>query len=309
VPSKRVLLILKGFLGDAVMVTPLVQGLCAKGYEVHVLTTSGVVTLLEDTFPSVHFHQQRKLQKPLELLKQMRELKTVHFDIAIVVNRSFRSALLAALARIPVRVGNNTDRRGGLLTKSIPYDAYKYEPASYLELSQLAGIELQDTHPLLKPNEDIRCAIGKRLAGATIGVQPGARHPWKRIPMDILASAVRELQRNAKVVLMGGKEEREFGDALKAVLDVEALDLIGELNLKEGVAATSQLKLMIGGDTGLMHIAAAAGCPTITLFGPTFASKWGHHYEPHKVLVAKSHEMSEFTVEDILSAARRALCC
>ncbi len=307
-PSKRVLLILKGFLGDAVMVTPLLHGLTAGGYEVHVLTSASVITLLEDTFPQIKFHAQRKLSKPTELLKQAKELNRLQFDLAIVVNRSFRSALLARMSGIPLTIGHATDHRGWLLARSMPHDEYKYEPTSYLELAHQAGIEIKETDPELKPNPDLLCGVKDRLQGASIGIQPGARHPWKRIPETILAEAVRELQKKAKVVLLGGKEEREFGDSLKKQLSEQPIDLIGEFNLKESIAACSQLKLMIGGDTGLMHIAAATGCPTITLFGPTFHSKWGHHYEPHQVLIAKSHEMSEFKTEDILNAARHILC-
>ena len=306
---KRVLAILKGFLGDAVMVTPLLEGLaCQEKLEVHVLTTKGVVSLLEDTFPMVHFHVQRHLQKPTELLQQTRELRVLNCDAAIVVNRSFRSALVAALARIPVRVGHNTDHRGWLLTRSIPHDLYKYEPASYLELAQLADLRLAEVHPHLEANQELLEPTKQKLQGATIGVQPGARHPWKRIPMPVLAEVVRDLQKDSTVVLMGGAEEKEFGEALEKELEIKPLNLIGAFSLKESVAAGTHLKVLIGGDTGLMHIAAAAGCPTVTLFGPTFASKWGHHYEPHQVLVAQSRDMSEFTSDEILAAVRRALC-
>ena len=306
---KRVLVILKGFLGDAVMVTPLLEGLlCQAKLEVHALTTKSVVSLLEDSFPSLRFHIQRKLQKPTEMMLQAREMKALGFDAAIVVNRSFRSALLAVMARIPVRVGHNTDHRGWLLTASLPHDLYKYEPSSYLELADLAGIKLQEVHPHLSPAADLLAPTKMKLEGATIGVQPGARHPWKRIPISVLASVVSELQRDASVVLMGGPEEKEFGDDLSSLLPKKPLNLIGTFSLKESVAAVSQLKTMIGGDTGLMHIAAAAGCPTVTMFGPTFASKWGHYYEPHRVLVAPNREMTEFTADEILSAVRQAAC-
>lgn len=308
-PYKRVLVILKGYLGDAVMVTPLLDGLCNQvGLEVHALTTCGVISLLEDTFPQVRWHVQRKMQNPGELLKQTSELKAMNFDAAIVVNRSFRSALVAALARIPVRVGHSTDHRGWLLTASVPHDLYKYEPLSYLELADLAGIKIEEVHPRLTPSAEVIPGVKERLDNATIGVQPGARHPWKRIPVDVLAQAVTELQKNEKVALVGGPEEKDFGIELAEKLADKPLDLIGAFSLKESVAATSQLKLMIGGDTGLMHIAAATGCPTVTLFGPTFASKWGHHYEPHQVLVAPNRDMNEFTSDEILAAVGRALC-
>jgi heptosyltransferase-2 len=310
VSYRRVLLILKGYLGDAVMVTPLLEGLVAQpNLEVHALTTPSVISLLEDTFPTVRFQVQKNLRKPMELLAEARELRAQDFDATIVVNRSFRSALLASMARIPVRVGHGTDRRGWLLTRSTPHDLHKNETESYLELAQLAGLELPEIHPRLTPPCELLGPTSMKLQGATIGIQPGARHPWKKIPASVLAQVVGNLQEHAMVVLMGGPEEKTFGEELERELAHKPLNLIGAFSLKESLAAASQLKVMVGGDTGLMHMAAATGCPTVTMFGPTFASKWGHYYEPHQVLVAPGREMSEFTAEEILAAVRRAICC
>jgi lipopolysaccharide heptosyltransferase II len=308
VPSKRVLVILKSFLGDAVMVTPLLQGLTGQPEtEVHVLTNKGVFSLLEDTFPKMRFHDSGQMKSLTEMMRKAKTIRELHFDTAIVVNRSYRAAILAALARIPVRVGHNTDRRGWLLTKSLPYEPYRYEPDSYLDLPKLAGIEIPEVPPILTPSaEAVKVAVD-RLGDATVGVQPGARHPWKRIPIPMLSEVVKDLQKDQKVVLLGGAEEKEFGEQLEAALVEKPLNLIGAFSLKESIAAVSRLRLMIGGDTGLMHIAASTGCPTVTLFGPTLASKWGHHYEPHQVLAAPHGKMPEFTADEVLAAARRAL--
>jgi ADP-heptose:LPS heptosyltransferase len=160
----------------------------------------------------------------------------------------------------------------------VPYEPYRYEPDSYLDLPKLAGIEIAEIPPLLKPSVEALKVAEEKLGNATVGVQPGARHPWKRIPIPVLASVVRDLHRDQSVVLLGGPEEKEFGEQLEAELEVKPLNLIGAFSLKESIAAVSKLRLMIGGDTGLMHIAAASGTPTVGLFGPTQASRyapWG----------------------------------
>jgi ADP-heptose:LPS heptosyltransferase len=290
------------------MVTPLLQGLvCEEGTDVHVLTNKTVATLLEDTFPTIRFMDSGQIRKPSDLIAKAKQLRAMHFDLAIVVNRSFRAALVAALARIPFRVGHATDHRAWLLTKSLPHDLYRYEPESYLDLARLAGFQIPEIHPLLKPSAEALKEAAPKLGDAIIGIQPGARHSWKRIPIPVLAKVVNDLQKDHRMVLLGGPEEKQFGEELEAALAQKPLNLIGAFSLKESVAAASRLRLLIGGDTGLMHIAAATGCPTVTLFGPTFASKWGHHYEPHQVLVAPGREMTEFTPEEILAAAERAL--
>jgi lipopolysaccharide heptosyltransferase II len=309
VSYKRVLAILKGYLGDAVMATPLLESLSHQpDLQVEVLTAAPVITLLEDTFPNVKFIEQGKLASPSGLLHQAQTLRPKKFDLALVVNRSFRSALLASLAHIPERVGHSKDLRGWLLTSKLPNDKCRYEAACYLDLGKRAGLPLSDLHPKLIPSE---CHLGPattKLAGATIGIQPGASNFEKRLPIPVLAKVVRALQNEGSVVLLGGPEEKSAGQELEDELSNKPLNLIGALSLKESTAAVSQLKAMLGGDTGLMHIAAATGCPTVTMFGPTVASKWGHHYEPHQVLVSSDMKMTKFDSAEIVAAVRRTLC-
>ena len=54
----------------------------------------------------------------------------------------------------------------------------------------------------------------------------------------------------------------------------EALDLVGRLSLPEAAAVLARSALFVGNDSGLMHLAAAAGAPTLGLFGPTPASEY-----------------------------------
>lgn len=308
-PCKRVLVILKGFLGDAVMTTPLLEGLANQpNTQVEVLTSRPVITLLEDTFPNITFIEQKRIESPKELIRQIRELSPGKHGIALVVNRSFRSALVAFLARIPLRVGHSTDFRSVLLTKSAEYKSSRYEVSSYLDLAKLAGIDLPDGHPRLTPRVDLLESTRSKLGNASIGIQPGASNTNKSLPSEILAKVVTALQKEADVVLLGGPEEKTYGEELERRLDHKPLNLIGELSLKESTAAVSQLKVLVGADTGLMHIAAATGCPTVTLFGPTPSKKWGHFYEPHQVLTAPERVMSNFDAESIVEAVRRILC-
>lgn len=305
----RILVILKGYLGDAVMATPLLEGLCKEtDAEVHALTETPVIELVEDTLPGVTYHTSYDLAKLGGLLKEAGEIRQLKFDLAICVNRSFRAALLPALAKIPKRVGHATDGRKWLLTNSVPYDEHRTEFESYIDLAKLSGIELPSALPELKPKPELVAEAVAKLQGATVGIQPGARHDWKEIPQPTLKSIACYLQAQGhKLVLLGGPEEQKQGEELARKLDEPVVNLVGKLSLKESLATVAQLKLMVGGDTGLMHIAAAAGCPTITAFGRTPPSKWGHGYPPHEVLIAPNERMEEIGAEAYLDAAKRAL--
>ncbi len=72
------------------------------------------------------------------------------------------------------------------------------------------------------------------------------------------------------------------------------------------MGALANLKVVVGSDTGLMHL-AVGGCPTVTAFGPTNADKWGHDYLPHHVVRVYKGQMRSANAEEILEAAISAL--
>lgn len=291
------------------MATPLLHGLvCHAEAKVEVLTEPAVIALLEDTFPTARFHATRKLDRPLELLRQAKEIRAMGVGDALVINRSFRSALVARLAGIPKRYGHSTDGRGFLLTRSMPYNELQFEADSYLEVAKLAGFDLPHTHPTLSVSKELVEETRPMLAGATVGIQPGARHPWKEIPLHILAELVRALQSDGHTIaLFGGPEEKQFGKDLVERLETKPVDLIGAFPLKATLAAVSQMRCLVGADTGLVHMAAAVGCPTVTAFGPTESRKWAHDYPPHKFIVAPGEHMSGIPAADLIEATRSVL--
>ncbi|MGL1297071.1 glycosyltransferase family 9 protein, partial [Vibrio parahaemolyticus] len=76
-----------------------------------------------------------------------RRLRAGRFDVALVVNRSFRSALTARLADIRVRCGHSVERRGMLLTHPVRYDWKKNEAECYLDLGRALGLDMPSIEP------------------------------------------------------------------------------------------------------------------------------------------------------------------
>src|SRR5206468_11923927 len=70
-------------------------------------------------------------------------------------------------------------------------------------------------------------------------------------------------------VLAAGHERAQAEPLLGAIPDRRRIDLVGKLDLLTAAALVRRCALFIGNDTGLMHIAAAAGTPTLGLFGPS----------------------------------------
>ena len=99
-----------------------------------------------------------------------------------------------------------------------------------------------------------------------------------------------------------------------------AIDLVGRLTLPQVAALLSRAALFIGNDSGLMHLAAAAGAPTLGLFGPTPADEYGPCGPRARVVLADQHDyppgaddltrfpfMENLPVERALAAAKELL--
>jgi heptosyltransferase III len=82
-----------------------------------------------------------------------------------------------------------------------------------------------------------------------------------------------------------------------------AIDLSGRLSLPEVAACLSRAVIYVGNDSGLMHLAAATGTPTLGLFGPTSCTEYGPAGRCTAVASASSHRMEDLSVSDALAAA------
>jgi ADP-heptose:LPS heptosyltransferase len=95
----------------------------------------------------------------------------------------------------------------------------------------------------------------------------------------------------------------------KPVIDAlpNAIDLIGRLSLAEVAAFMSRSSLFVGNDSGLMHLAAASGVPTLGLFGPTNAAEYGPAGRCATAISGADAAMGSISVEDAVEAAVRLL--
>lgn len=112
--------------------------------------------------------------------------------------------------------------------------------------------------------------------------------------------------RGAVPVVLGGpgETERTMAAPLLAALP-DAVDLVGVLSLPEAAAVLERAALFVGNDSGLMHLAAAAGAPTLGLFGPTDVATYGPAGPRAKTVVAAT--MHEITVDQVITASQALL--
>lgn len=200
------------------------------------------------------------------------------YGTALVLPRTWKAAIAPALAGIPERVGFVGEFRFGLINrwrwgeKKLPRFIDKNAA-----LAQPDGAPLPAEWPvpqLRVPAEEVaRWRQTNGLgAGAAVALAPGSVGVSKR--WTYYPEAARLLaERGLEVWVVGGPAEKGLAQEIVAAGGPWVRDLTGN-DLRNGVLAMAAAAVAISNDSGLMHIAAALGTPTMGIFGPTSPYLW-----------------------------------
>jgi heptosyltransferase II len=206
------------------------------------------------------------------------ELKAHNYATALVLPRTWKSALAPALAGIPERIGFVGEARFGLINR------WRWgEKVLPRFIDKNAALALPDGAPLPPewPVPQLKVGAGEvsrfRQAqglgqGMAVALAPGSVGPAKR--WTYYPQAARLLaERGLDVWVLGGPGEKAIATEIVAAGGPRVRDLTGT-DLRNGILAMAAAKLAISNDSGLMHIAAALGTPTMGIFGPTSPYHW-----------------------------------
>jgi ADP-heptose:LPS heptosyltransferase len=291
----RILFITSTRIGDAVLSTGLLRHLLQRHPEARVTIACG--PLAAGVFARMPGRERtivmEKRRFDLHWVALWAEAVRRRWDLVVDLRGSATAFLLPARRRAVMRGGRRPGHR-----------------ARYL-----AGLLGLGTPPLPRVwfSEDDRARATAFLpAGAPyLVLAPTANWPdkmWPAARFAALAQALRpDLPGLLPVVLAGpGEAERARAAPLLAALP-GAVDLVGRLALPEAAAVLMRCVLFVGNDSGLMHLAAAAGTPTLGLFGPTVAREYGPTGPRAAAAMAAGPEggapMAALSVEAVLRAA------
>jgi lipopolysaccharide heptosyltransferase II len=215
------------------------------------------------------------------------------YDLAINFEGDIRSNVLLGLSGAARRVGFPMAGGGPMLTDAVPFDPAIHTRSSSLRLVErafdLVSGALEDFRPaggarrLLLP-ADARERAATLLSTAPAGrpvvvVHGGGGREIKQWNLERFGEVATRLARTfrATVVLSGGEEDRGVVDTLSRCLgpDVDRVDLCGRVDLVTLAAVLDRASLLITGDTGPMHLAAALDVPLVAVFGPSDPHRWG----------------------------------
>lgn len=257
-------------------------------------------------------------------------------DMAVAFSQSATMVLCARLSGARHRVGYADSDLARLLNHRIQVRGIPC-PEKVLRLVRGLGLAPSETDyvglvTLSEHDERFgeqvvgECASG--LGGPLIALAPGesAARPYKSWSTEgfrrVAAALVAE--EGARVVVVGGPADRSLGEEIVADLEGRGWNLAGRTTPSQLAGVLKRCDLLIGIDSGPMHVAAAMGRPVVGLFGPTDPWRTGPLGDAHEVIFhrqpcwgpcvhpvaptcSKRLCMDSIGVEEVLAAARRLL--
>lgn len=224
------------------------------------------------------------------------EQRAQGYDLAVQMHGdgAASNGLTAALgARVSVGYVRPGDRR---LAASLPYADGEHEVSRWLRLAGALGAPVEDSRPefrITAADEAAAAALlGPPAAAPIIALHLGAKDPARRWParrFGALGAALRE-RCGARLVLTGTAGEAELAARARAELGEPALDLVGRTDLGPFAALLGRVDLLVSNDTGASHLAAAAGTPSVVVYGPSRPAQFAPlDRERHRVVDALEH--------------------
>ncbi|MDD5129566.1 MAG: glycosyltransferase family 9 protein [Candidatus Omnitrophica bacterium] len=235
--------------------------------------------------------------------KIRKRLRQYRFDLCIVLNPTKEAHQSIFLAGIPVRVGY--DRKFGFLLthklKDTKHFGNRHEVDCNLELVGLLGIKTSDKSVRLRVDGSLyKYFISQKV----VIVHPFTSDPVKQWPMERFVHLAQRIKTELGVkVVIAGRSEKVLQ------LGENIINMVNQTSLPELAALLKRGCLLVSGDSGPMHLAAAVGIPVIALFrndlvGKT-AQRWGPWGSGHVVIEKQSLE--DITVDEVFDKVKEVL--
>jgi len=230
-----------------------------------------------------------------EVTRFLSELRQIHYDWVIDIQGLFKSGLLTFLSKGKRKIGLSTSREcSSIFLKGPPcqVDIEQHAIDRYLAIAQYLQceeVQWKGEIPIGAGDEkNIDTFIrNKGLQDQKIiAVNPMARWDTKLWDLQRFALLTDRIKKElgCEIVFTGGANDKTPIKKILNAMNENAIDLTGETTLKELAYLYSKCDLLITTDSGPMHIAAAMGCPTVALFGPTAPWRTGPYGEGHVVI-------------------------
>jgi heptosyltransferase-2 len=302
--TRKILIIRYRFIGDTLLTTPFIKNTkeIFPDAKIDLIVSPNSGEIIEGN-PNVNnvyyldttkFHKYEKGRDVVynvssetftSLFSCAKSLRKEKYDLIFVLKRSFSSAFLAFLIGGKERIGFNTEARSFLLTKTISYDKNLHELDNFLNCLKPYKKTPERYNPEIFPTSEEKQKAKELISSfdsfkPKILIHASSAHPYKMWPKRYFANLMDMLYEKYKAQFLftgAGIDGEIYENILRFSRysdKFKYINLCGKTTIRECYALYENLHLAICVDSGNSHLAAAAGIPTYTLYGPTRPEKW-----------------------------------
>jgi heptosyltransferase-2/heptosyltransferase-3 len=304
--TERILIIRPDHLGDVLLTTPAIRALrqARPRAEIHALVGGWAADVLANNpdvdqvltlaFPGFTRTPKENWRTPYWFaLRTARQLRMIGYSAALILRPDhWWGALVCKLAGIPRRIGYDLPDVGHFLNDRVPFVHQHAVRQNALLIERLTG-SIKD--PQLKLSFSVSAEDSAWVQGylsehgvssdeKLLCIHPGSGTWVKRWGEDHWAQVADTLadQLDARVIFTGGDHELELVQEIRRRMKHDAISLAGDTRVGTLAALFQRAALVLGPDSGPLHLAAAVYTPTVTLFGPADPTEFGTWGDPEQ---------------------------
>ena len=316
---KRIVVLTREHIGDLICTTPALRSLRRLFPNAHITVEVGeraaCVLMRNPNIDAIMIRPDHHgLVGKIQFVMWLRRNQ---FDLGVILDNSADMVFHLWLGKVPQRVGiKYKERFSNLFTKWIPFDRTAHEMIdNFRNVVALIGGDVSDQTTEIFPSDDDRRFVERILCehqisrdDLLVALNPGASLPSNRWPPKRFAELILQLsmKTSARLLLLGGPGDLELANAIDQEIDlrigslnkssvaqrpkslhIRPVRLTGLLTIHQLAAVISQCRVMVTGDTGPMHIAAAVGTPVVAVFGPAAPHESGPNYVEGNCIIRK----------------------
>jgi heptosyltransferase-2 len=213
------------------------------------------------------------------LPQEIRLLKAEQFTHIIIIPNSFRSALLPALSRIPVRRGTPSQGRNLLINQPVALEHLRDQHQQWENAALMLPGPLPKflPPPRLSPPNVIPSSFQGLPRPILALIPAAARGPSKQWPSERFLQVAQAWTSSTGggTCWLGTPQDTALCESLTARTGLHSISLAGKTNLAEFTAVLQAVDAVLANDSGGMHLAAAVDTPVVAVFGKTDPRKTG----------------------------------
>ncbi len=314
---RRILLVRQDMrIGDLVMNTPLFHATRARFPKAYLalLLREGYEELYEkDPYIDelILFRKERDLLNPVGLIRLRARLKAARFDLAVdcsnFLSFSLTNGLITLLSGAPLRVGFEDKESPAFLNILVPCAQRRHYVANQLELLSPAGASglpydasLHLPERLLESGRRAVREMTRSNGAPTVVLFTGAGNRLKQWGIHRYVEVAEALSEGgANVLLAAGPGDSEVRSA------AGRLPVLPPMSIGSFAATIRACDVLVCGDTGPLHLGAACGVPTVSVFLEDNVARYGYHDERSHIAVRVTEGGAG--VAEVIDAARRLI--